>query len=103
MQNEEGKANVDLQLPIYISVALPKLFPNETVSEGVYYSLTKGKRIKAKSEAEDLTAFAARARAMLSTGDLSVGPDVELKACTYCDLDIVCRNGHRIVRKRPSK
>ncbi|MFL6468092.1 MAG: PD-(D/E)XK nuclease family protein, partial [Pyrinomonadaceae bacterium] len=105
VQNEEGKAKVDLQLPIYINVALPSLFPNERLSKGIYYSITKGKQIKSvKAEIEpELTAFAERAKAILESGNFAVGPDMDQTACAYCDYDSVCRNGHRITRKGAAK
>lgn len=101
VQNAAGKANVDLQLPIYINVALPALYPGEQLADGAYYSLTKGKKLKTvKAEIKpEVTEFAARARAMLSSGNFAVGPDSDGKACEYCDFDSVCRTGHRLSRK----
>ena len=43
VQNEAGKANIDLQLPIYLNVALAELYPDDPPASRRYYSLTKAR------------------------------------------------------------
>lgn len=97
-----GKLSVDVQIPIYSRVALPKLFPDGNVGTSVYYSLTKGKVLRSEQEGdmERLRSLAGFLRSILGEGSFAVDPDVQEKACTYCDFATVCRKGPRIKRKR---
>lgn len=104
VQDDAGKANLDVQLPLYQQAAAPALFPGEPVAAGRYYSLTKAEVIQEVVVDAELDAalerFAARVRAMLETGTYPVLPDVDRAACAYCDLDLVCRVGPRTERMR---
>lgn len=104
VQDDAGKANLDVQLPLYQQAAAPALFPGEPVAAGRYYSLTKAEVIQEVVVDTELDAalerFAARVRAMLETGTYPVLPDVDRAACAYCDLDLVCRVGPRTERMR---
>ena len=94
-----GKANIDIQLPLYMD-AVEQSFPNESINTAVYYSLTKRKIIKrAKQNKGELAAFAERVKSYLEQGYYPVAPDIEQKACTYCSFDLVCRKGDRLNRK----
>lgn len=100
IKDDLGKATLDLQLPLYIHVAQTTLFPGESVDVAYYYSLTKGKTLyKSKPNPETLKAIAQKVKAHLKTGHYPVDPDIEQKACKYCDYDLVCRKGPRNSRK----
>jgi len=104
VQDDAGRARLDLQLPLYLEAAAPALFPDEPVAGAQYYSLTKAEvlgevRLGAARDAE-LAAFAERAREMLEGGSYPVAPDVDFQACRTCDFDLVCRKGPRIERMR---
>jgi len=99
VKDELGKANVDIQLPLYIHVAQTTLFPGEQV-DGAYYFLTEGKKLpKTRPSEETLQAIAQRVKAHLETGHYPVDPDIEQKACRSCAFDLVCRKGIRNSRK----
>ncbi|MBW4480790.1 MAG: PD-(D/E)XK nuclease family protein [Tolypothrix brevis GSE-NOS-MK-07-07A] len=99
IKDEVGKANIDIQMPLYIDVA-GTLFPGETVHNAYYYSVTKGEKIKQKKpSAETLQAAAEKIKTYLQQGYYPVEPDVEQKACRYCAYDLVCRKGSRQSRK----
>jgi ATP-dependent helicase/DNAse subunit B len=100
VKDEQGKAKIDIQLPIYVQVAASVLYPSEPVQQAYYYSLTKAETLpKAQIDEEALAAFAGRVKAHLQSGSFPVDPDVEGKACTYCQCDLVCRRGSRLSRK----
>lgn len=100
VKDESGKANLDLQLPLYIHVAQTTLFPGKQVNGAYYYSLTKGKKLyKAKPSEETLEAIAQRVKAHLETGHYPVAPDIEQQACRSCPFDLICRAGARNNRK----
>jgi len=100
IKDESGKANVDIQLPLYIHFASTTLFPGETVHEAYYYSVTKGKKLPKKQPSpETLEAIAQKIKTFLHTGYYAVEPDVEQDACQYCAYDLVCRKGSRQSRK----
>ncbi|MBR8836034.1 MAG: PD-(D/E)XK nuclease family protein [Stigonema ocellatum SAG 48.90 = DSM 106950] len=100
IQDESGKANVDIQLPLYIHFASTTLFPGETVHEAYYYSITKGKKLSKKQPSpETLQAIAQKIKTYLQTGYYPVKPDVDQHACQYCPYDLVCRQGSRQSRK----
>ena len=101
-KDASGKLSIDVQIPIYSRVALPTLFPGKQVGSSIYYSLTKGKVLRAEQEGDmdrlrDLAAFL---RTILFEGSFAVDPDVQEKACIYCDFETVCRKGPRLKRKR---
>lgn len=99
IKDEVGKANIDIQMPLYIDIA-SSLFPGETVSDAYYYSVTKGKKISKKQpNAETLQAAAEKIKNHLEQGYYPVEPDVDQKSCNYCAYDLVCRKGSRQSRK----
>jgi len=104
IQDESGKANVDIQLPLYIHFASTTLFPGEIVHEAYYYSITKGKKLSKKQPSpETLQAIAQKIKTYLQTGYYPVKPDVDQHACQYCPYDLVCRKGSRQSRKGTSQ
>jgi len=104
IQDESGKANVDIQLPLYIHFASTTLFPGEIVHEAYYYSITKGKKLSKKQPSpETLQAIAQKIKTYLQTGYYPVKPDVDQYACQYCPYDLVCRKGSRQSRKGTSQ
>ena len=91
IKDRNGKANIDIQLPLYMD-AIEQSFPDESINTAAYYSLTKHKIIKrAKHNREELAAFAEQVKSYLEQGYYPVAPDIEQKACTYCSFDLVCR------------
>lgn len=102
IKNEAGKAIIDIQMPLYMDIA-GALFPGETVSDGYYYSVTKGKKIgsrnKNESVTETLQAATEKIKNHLEQGDYPVEPDIDQKACSYCAYDLICRKGSRQSRK----
>jgi ATP-dependent helicase/DNAse subunit B len=100
VSNAEGKACIDLQLPLYQQVAAPALFPDETVATSYYYSLTKTKKLSQTLPSDQALADVAdRCKAHLDHGHFPVQPDVDGVACQYCAFDMVCRQGSRLSRK----
>jgi RecB family exonuclease len=100
-QDDSGYLKVDLQIPIYTESAGASLFPGEEVS-GRYYSLNKGQNLKEPGSwagEEQRRRFATGLRERLRSGRFPVEPDVEGKACTYCEFDPICRKGPRLERK----
>ncbi|BAU63609.1 hypothetical protein STA3757_09750 [Stanieria sp. NIES-3757] len=98
IKDEEGKASLDLQLPLY-QAAIEQCFQDQSV-EAIYYSLTKRKKIaSAKRNSEQLANFAEKVQLNLQKGYYPVAPDLEQKVCQYCDFDLVCRRGSRLSRK----
>jgi ATP-dependent helicase/DNAse subunit B len=98
-KDASGKANLDVQLPLYRQVATAALFPDQPVSNAYYYSISKQKRIKADAEDTELEEFADRIGQHLKQGHYPVQPDIDGKACQYCCQDLVCRQGARLNRK----
>ncbi len=94
-----GKANLEIQLPLYQQVATAELFPDRPVAEAYYYSLTKQKVFSAQVNEEAFVEFADRIDRQLQQGHYPVAPDVDGKACNYCCQDLVCRKGDRLERK----
>ncbi|MBW4580333.1 MAG: PD-(D/E)XK nuclease family protein [Tildeniella nuda ZEHNDER 1965/U140] len=100
VSDANGKACIDLQLPLYQQVAAPALFPAATVATSYYYSLTKTKKLsKALPSEQELADVADRCKAHLNHGHFPVQPDVGGVACQYCAFDLVCRQGSRLSRK----
>ena len=98
VKDHTGKANLDIQLPLYMD-AVEQSFPNESINTAAYYSLTKRKIIKrAKQNKEELAAFAEQVKSHLAQGYYPVAPDIEQKACTYCSFELVCRKSDRLNR-----
>ena len=99
IKDERGQANIDLQLAVYRD-AIAEQYPNEAIDTPAYYSLSKQKNIgRPQQNPEELAAFAQQVKSHLERGYYPVSPDVQRKACRYCDYDLVCRKGDRISRK----
>lgn len=100
-KSRSGKADLDVQLPLYVETAAPALRPGEPVAGARYYSLTKAKVIgEATIDDDELAALVERVQGHLQSGAYPVDPDLAQKACGYCAFDLVCRMGPRIERKR---
>lgn len=100
-KDAEGKRKLDVQLSLYVQAAAEVLFPGEDVVEASYYSLTKAKKLpEVTFDDEALEAFVERVKGHLEGGAYPVDPDAAGTACTYCDFDLLCRNGPRVGRKR---
>ncbi|HEY9767586.1 MAG TPA: PD-(D/E)XK nuclease family protein [Coleofasciculaceae cyanobacterium] len=99
VKDATGKANLDIQLAIYQD-AIAKKYPQEAINEAAYYSITKQKTIsRPKKDPAELAAFAEKVKSHLEQGYYPVAPDIDRKACNYCDYDLVCRQGDRLSRK----
>lgn len=100
-KDESGKLTVDVQIPLYSNVALKKLYPAGTLGNSVYYSLVKGKVLRAEKEDDfvKLDGLVNRIKKTLADGNFAVDPDTDELACTYCSFDQVCRKGPRLERK----
>ena len=97
VSDREGR-KLDLQIAVYLA-ALKRLYPDDTVAGGTYYSLSSCKGFPADvAEEAVLKGFLEGVTAAPRTGSLPVHP-VSSNTCTYCDYDQLCRNGSRIVRK----
>jgi ATP-dependent helicase/DNAse subunit B len=101
IKDHNGKACIDLQLPLYQEAAGPALFPHEDIAAAYYYSIRGRQKMALSSKASqgDLTAAIDRCKAHLATGHYPVQPDTDRKACAYCDFDALCRQGDRLSRK----
>lgn len=98
VKDAAGKAKLDLQLAVYQD-AIAQQYPDETIAVA-YYSLSQQKIIsRPHKEPAELAAFAERVKSHLERGYYPVAPDVDRKACRYCDYDLVCRKGDRLSRK----
>lgn len=97
----DGKANLDIQLPLYVQVAAKEFISGgEQIANAYYYSLIKSKILKkADIDEEALAQFAERVKLQLETGHFPVEPDIDRIACRYCPYDLVCRQGTRLSRK----
>ena len=94
IKDESGKANIDLQIPLYID-AMAQEYPNENI-DAVYYSLSKHRPIRRnKNNPEELEKFAQKVKQHLTEGSYPIAPDIQLKACNYCKFDLVCRKNKK--------
>ncbi|MBE9112301.1 PD-(D/E)XK nuclease family protein [Nodosilinea sp. LEGE 07298] len=100
IKDQTGKACIDLQLPLYRVAAGPALF-DEPVADAYYYSIRGREKIalSPKAPQHELPAAIERCKTHLETGHYPVQPDIERKACAYCDFDVLCRQGDRLSRK----
>ena len=90
IKDESGKANIDLQIPLYID-AMAQEYPEENI-DAIYYSLSQCKPVRRnKTNPEDLERFAERVKQHLAEGHYPIAPDIQFKACNYCLFDLVCR------------
>lgn len=101
VRDASGRGRLDIQLPLYVQAAAPILYPEYPVASARYYSLTASKVLmEAKPNDEALKRFADQVRWYLEHGTYPVDPDEGRTACSYCDFDLLCRQGPRIERKR---
>ncbi|MCC0177532.1 PD-(D/E)XK nuclease family protein [Waterburya agarophytonicola K14] len=99
VKDETGKANLDIQLAVYQD-AIAEKHPAETIDTAAYYSITKQKTISSpQKDPAQLSAFAERVKSHLQQGHYPVDPDIDRKACRYCNYDFLCRQGDRLSRK----
>ena len=104
IKNEAAKANIDIQLPLYMEAVQTALYPDEPVTDAYYYSVTKHKKLAgAKRDKSALAAFAEQVKSSLQTGYYPVKPDVDQHVCRFCPFDLVCRQGPRLNKKYPSE
>ena len=95
-KDEQGQANLDVQLPLYGDVLGQQLQAQEAETASVrsyYYSLTKAKPLghRDKVDREALERFSDRLKDHLHRGDYPVEPDRQYYACQYCPHDVICR------------
>ncbi|MEO0836767.1 MAG: PD-(D/E)XK nuclease family protein [Cyanobacteria bacterium J06642_3] len=99
VKDDTGKANLDLQLAVYQD-AIANQYPTEVIDTTVYFSLTQQKNIiRPQKNSQELEVFADQVKSHLEQGYYPVAPDIDRKACRYCDYDLVCRQGDRLRRK----
>ncbi|HSU26392.1 MAG TPA: PD-(D/E)XK nuclease family protein, partial [Pyrinomonadaceae bacterium] len=98
IKDESGYLKLEIQLPIYTTVALPALFPNDAHAGGSFYHLSEPKITRGKEV--DLENIISRIKTILEQGSFAVDPDVRHDACEYCEFDVVCRVGPRVELKR---
>jgi len=98
IKDDDGLLKIDIQLPIYSRIGAPKLYPNETCAGGAIYHLADPKITRGKDV--DLDRVLLRIKKLLDDGRFAVDPDVKQDACTFCEYDVVCRRGPRLMRKR---
>ncbi|MEP6945192.1 MAG: PD-(D/E)XK nuclease family protein [Acidobacteriota bacterium] len=100
-KDRAGKLSVDVQIPLYANVALKSLYPEGTLGDSAYYSLTKGKILRSvkADDMEKLNMLAEDIHQILDEGSFAVDPDDAEYACTYCEFETVCRKGPRLRRK----
>ncbi|MBE9239963.1 PD-(D/E)XK nuclease family protein [Synechocystis salina] len=101
IKDQEDKAKIDLQLPLYKAVGGASLYPGEHVAKTLYYSLSKAKDISPRqviSETE-LREILEGFKQHFQTGTYPVSPDRDRDACRYCTNELVCRQGDRLQRK----
>jgi len=98
IKDESGYLKLEIQLPIYTTVALPALFPDDELAGGSFYHLSEPKITRGKEV--DLENIISRIKTILEQGSFAVDPDVRHDACEYCEFDVVCRVGPRVELKR---
>ncbi|HYJ89807.1 MAG TPA: PD-(D/E)XK nuclease family protein, partial [Pyrinomonadaceae bacterium] len=98
IKDNDGYLKIDIQLPIYSRIAAPKLFPDAECAGGQFFHLSTPKVTRGKET--DLETFLTRVKSLLAQGNFAVDPDRKHDACKYCEYDIVCRTGPRLMPKR---
>lgn len=99
IQNEEGENQVDLQLSIYQSLLNQQSGYEDKPSQAYYYLLPTVKKEKLQLDAQAHERFVAQVKTMFARGQFPVRPDREMKSCTYCDFEALCRKGPRLAHK----
>ncbi|MGB3494305.1 MAG: PD-(D/E)XK nuclease family protein [Elainellaceae cyanobacterium] len=104
IKDANGKAWLDVQLPLYQEAAAPSLCPDEPVANAYYYSIRGRTQISTSSKApqHELPDAIDRCKTHLDQGHYPVQPDNGRSACAYCDFDALCRQGDRLSRKENS-
>jgi len=102
-----GELKLDVQLPIYMTSGSDLLPGGDPATGGYYYSLTNAtpsahynmglKRGEKVVDAVGLLRLAELIKSRIAAGAFPVDPDGEQQACTYCELDMVCRRGPYLV------
>jgi hypothetical protein len=91
------RLDLDLQLPLYLEVAAPRLAPGERVASAQYLSLGAMREIpRDPPDPAEAADFVDRLRRSLAAGDYPVEPS---DACRYCPLEAACRKGPRLEHK----
>jgi ATP-dependent helicase/DNAse subunit B len=99
VKDATGKANLDIQLAVYQD-AIAQIYPAQTINTAAYYSISKQTTIsRPPKDPAALAEFTQRVQSHLQQGHYPVSPDLDRKACRYCDYDSVCRQGDRLTRK----
>ena len=98
IKDENGYLKVEIQLPIYVTIALPQLYPDTEYASGRFFHIADPKITMGKET--DMGNVLAKIRSLLEQGRFAVDPDVKMDACTYCEFDVVCRVGPRLDLKR---
>ncbi|MGC9154177.1 MAG: PD-(D/E)XK nuclease family protein [Ferrimicrobium sp.] len=95
IQDAEGRLKVDVQLSVYTQLVEGQ---GKHVVGAKYCLVKRGTFVKApgitKGE-EPAKEAAARLLTRLENGDFAVAPDIDRKACTYCDFAQTCRIASR--------
>lgn len=98
VKDATGKASLDIQLAVYQDAlaksdeVIAEKYSDQTIDAATYYSITKQKTIsRPPKDPQALAAFADQVKSYLQQGFYPVAPDIDLKACRYCDYDMVCR------------
>ena len=98
IKDQDGYLKIDIQLPIYAEIASPSMFPESVCAGGQFLHLSIPKVTRGKEA--DLESFFAHVKSLIDEGNFAVDPDIKRDACKFCDFDIVCRTGTRLIRKR---
>jgi RecB family exonuclease len=98
IKDDEGFLRIEIQLPIYSRIGAAKLYPGETCKGGAIFHIADAKRTIGKDV--DLDRVLRRIKKLLDDGNFAVDPDVKQEACKFCEYDVVCRRGTRLMRKR---
>lgn len=96
IQNAAGKADVDIQLPIYAKAGTEIFGP---VTGAYYFMLGTGEALVPKVDEAALQPLFDRMRRQLEEGHFPVQPDVKQAVCEYCPVSLACRVGPRLERK----
>jgi ATP-dependent helicase/DNAse subunit B len=100
VKDDSGNLGIDVQLPVYMHLAAQVARGHGSVVNGVYYSLTSGSVMgKAKPDIEPLIPLTDKIKQSIRMGVYPVDPDSKEGACSYCELDILCRKGPYLHRK----
>jgi ATP-dependent helicase/DNAse subunit B len=100
IKDDDGYLKIDIQLPIYSRIAAPGLFSDAECAGGQFLHLSTPRVTKGKEA--DLETFVNKIKSLLAEGNFAVDPDLKREACKYCEYDIVCRTGPRLMRKHSS-